>query len=188
MPSTLAPSDPQRAAIQAPAGPILVVAGPGAGKTYCLIERVHHLIQQDVDPRRICALTFTNKAAEEIAVRLKDTIGLAAESVTRGTLHSLCLGFLREHFSVLGLPQGFGVADDPYQKLVLGRLRVPQRRQGNLLIQFGRRRLQDFPLGPEDETVFQAYRDMLRAKNMIDFDDIIAVSYTHLTLPTNYAV
>ena len=73
MSSTIAPSDPQRAAIEAPARPVLVVAGPGAGKTYCLIERVRHLIQQDVDPRRICAVTFTNKAAEEIAVRLKDT-------------------------------------------------------------------------------------------------------------------
>ncbi len=176
MPSTIAPSDPQRAAIEAPAQPVLVVAGPGAGKTYCLIERVRHLIQQDVDPRRICAVTFTNKAAEEIAVRLKDTIGPAAEDVTRGTLHSLCLGFLREHYAGLGLPQGFGVADEVYQKLVLRRLRVPQRRQGNLLIQFGRRRLQDFTLSPDDETAFQRYREVLDAKNMIDFDDIIALT------------
>jgi len=69
-------SDSQRAAITAPAGPLLVLAGPGAGKTYCLIERVRHLVQElHVDPARICAFTFTNKAAGEIAHRLESTPG-----------------------------------------------------------------------------------------------------------------
>jgi len=52
-------------------GPVLVVAGPGAGKTYCLISRIQHLIASGIDPHRICAVTFTNRAAEEIAARLK---------------------------------------------------------------------------------------------------------------------
>lgn len=176
MPSTLIPSDPQRTAIEAPPDPVLVVAGPGAGKTYCLIERVRYLIERGGDPRRICAVTFTNKAAEEIGVRLKETIGAEASEVTRGTLHSLCLGFLRQHYAVLGLPQGFGVADESYQKLILRRLRVPERRQGGLLIQFGRRRLQDYTLNPDDDLAFQRYRALLDTKNMIDFDDIIALT------------
>ena len=66
-----APSTRQRDAIEAPLGPQLVLAGPGAGKTFCLIERIRFLIEQrDFDPARICAVTFTNKAAQEIAERL----------------------------------------------------------------------------------------------------------------------
>ena len=65
------PTVQQRLAIESPLGPVLVMAGPGAGKTYCLICRVQHLIQElGIAPRRILAVTFTNKAAEEIALRL----------------------------------------------------------------------------------------------------------------------
>src|SRR6266705_1311683 len=81
------PLPQQRLAIEAPLGPTLVVAGPGAGKTFCLIRRVHRLIAfLNFDPARICAVTFTNKAAEEIAMRLKRTLGERAGEVTRGTL------------------------------------------------------------------------------------------------------
>src|SRR5204863_8899751 len=86
----LTPLAQQRLAIEAPLGPILVVAGPGAGKTYCLIARINHLINtRGLAPERICAVTFTNRAAEEIAVRLKHTLGDRAEGVTRGTIHAL---------------------------------------------------------------------------------------------------
>src|SRR2546426_2078947 len=64
----------QRLAIESGLGPVLVVAGPGAGKTYCLIARIEHLIATGIDPHRICAVTFTNRAAEEIAGRLKQTL------------------------------------------------------------------------------------------------------------------
>ena len=88
---TLIPSDAQRRAIEAPLGPVLVVAGPGAGKTFCLIARIGHLIAREgIAPGRICAVTFTNKAADEIAGRLRREIGPDAEDITRGTLHALC--------------------------------------------------------------------------------------------------
>jgi len=63
------PLPQQLRAIEAPMGPVLVVAGPGAGKTFCLIARIQHLIASGIDPHRICAVTFTNRAAEEIALR-----------------------------------------------------------------------------------------------------------------------
>src|SRR5215217_2079873 len=85
------PTPQQREAIEAALGPVLVVAGPGAGKTFCLIGRINHLIGQGLTPRRILAVTFTNKAAEEIAARLHEARGLAAADVTRGTLHAICL-------------------------------------------------------------------------------------------------
>src|SRR5690349_23932854 len=95
---TSAPFDPlpaQRRAIEAPLGPVLVVAGPGAGKTYCLIARIEHLVERGFDPHRICAVTFTNRAAGEIASRLRHTLGAKAEAVTRGTIHAFCLALLR---------------------------------------------------------------------------------------------
>ena len=103
----------QRRAIESGMGPVLVIAGPGAGKTFCLIGRVVHLITKEaMPPERICAVTFTNKAAEEIAARLKLMLGPRAENVTRGTLHSLCVTILREHGESIGLARGFGIADE----------------------------------------------------------------------------
>ena len=76
LPMSAEPTVQQGRAIEAPLGPVLVVAGPGAGKTFCLIGRINHLIGRlGIDPRRILAVTFTNKAAEEIASRLHETRG-----------------------------------------------------------------------------------------------------------------
>src|SRR5437870_3266972 len=90
------PLPQQRLAIEAPIGPVLVVAGPGAGKTFCLIARINHLIATlGIAPERICAVTFTNRAAEEIAVRLKHTLRDRADGIMRGTIHALCLALVR---------------------------------------------------------------------------------------------
>jgi superfamily I DNA/RNA helicase len=76
------PSPSQREAIEAPAVALLVLAGPGAGKTFCLIERIRFLLEKlEMDPARICAFTFTNKAAGEIAERLARTLGPRAARV-----------------------------------------------------------------------------------------------------------
>ncbi|HUF35229.1 MAG TPA: UvrD-helicase domain-containing protein [Gemmatimonadales bacterium] len=172
---TFVPSDAQRHAIEAPAGPVLVVAGPGAGKTFCLIARIGYLIARlGVEPRRICAVTFTNKAADEIAARLRREVGPAAEEITRGTLHALCLLLLREHAARLGLRRGFGIADEEYQRRLLRRLRVRPERHTQVLNLFGRHRLQHAPLTAADGELFQAYRDALRARNLLDYDDLIA--------------
>ena len=110
------PSPSQRAAIEAPPGPALVLAGPGAGKTFCLIERIRYLVEQlEIDPTRICAFTFTNKAADEIASRLARRIGSRAEGVKRRTLHAFCAELLREYGSHVNLGAGFGIADEEYQ-------------------------------------------------------------------------
>ncbi|MGH7548126.1 MAG: UvrD-helicase domain-containing protein [Gemmatimonadales bacterium] len=169
------PLPQQRLAIEAPLGPVLVVAGPGAGKTFCLIARVNHLITAlGFQPARICAVTFTNKAAEEIALRLTRTIGHRAEEVTRGTLHALCLGILREHAAAAGLEQGFGVADEAYQLIVLGRLKVHPRRRREVLTLFGRRRLLGYRFDSELEALYQDYAAYLARRKMLDFDDLIA--------------
>src|SRR5437773_6677695 len=170
------PLPPQRLAIEAPLGPVLVVAGPGAGKTFCLIARIHHLIDTlHMAPERICAVTFTNRAAEEIAVRLKHTLEHRAEGITRGTIHALCLAVLREHAEAAGLRKGFGVADEQYQKVILGRLHVPLEQRGSLLNRFSRHRVQkhDFELTADDARLYREYAVWLAHRNMLDFDDLV---------------
>src|SRR6266571_3000898 len=174
------PLPQQRLAIEAPLGPVLVVAGPGAGKTFCLIARINHLINtRGLAPERICAVTFTNRAAEEIAVRLKHTLGDRAEGVTRGTIHALCLALLREHAEAAGLRKGFGVADEQYQKVILGRLHVPLEQRGSLLNRFSRHRVQDYRLTDDDARLYREYAVWLAHRNMLDFDDhdVNAVQY-----------
>ncbi|PYP44515.1 MAG: hypothetical protein DMD50_14100 [Gemmatimonadetes bacterium] len=171
------PLPPQRLAIEAPLGPVLVVAGPGAGKTFCLIARINHLIDTlHMAPERICAVTFTNRAAEEIAVRLKHTLENRAEGITRGTIHALCLALLREHAEAAGLRKGFGVADEPYQKVILGRLHVPLEQRGSLLNRFSRHRVQkqDFELTADDARLYREYAAWLEHRNMLDFDDLVS--------------
>src|SRR2546428_9310911 len=168
------PLPQQCLAIEAPLGPVLVVAGPGAGKTFCLIARIKHLIHaRGLAPERICAVTFTNRAAEEIAVRLKHTLGDRAEGVTLGTIHALCLGLLREHAEAAGLRKGFGVADEQYQKVILGRLHVPLEHRGSLLNRFSRHRVQDYRLTDDDARLYREYAVWLAHRNMLDFDDLV---------------
>src|SRR2546425_418688 len=169
------PLPQQCLAIQAPLGPVLVVAGPGAGKTFCLIARINHLIATvGIAPERICAVTFTNRAAEEIAVRLKHTLRDRADGITRGTIHALCLALLREHAEAAGLRKGFGVADEQYQKVILGRLHVPLEQRGPLLNRFGRHRVQAYELTADDARLYREYTAWLAHRNMLDFDDLVA--------------
>jgi superfamily I DNA/RNA helicase len=171
------PLQAQRRAIEAPLGPVLVIAGPGAGKTFCLIHRVEYLIRRHhVAPQRICAVTFTNKAAEEIAQRLRGALDHAAEAVTRGTLHWLCAGILRDHAEAAGLRPGFGIADEQYQLSVLARLGVWKKRRKQLFTAFSRSRLQQRPLTTGDQGIFDRYIAALRERNVVDFDDLISLT------------
>jgi len=167
----LTPLPQQRLAIEAPLGPVLVVAGPGAGKTFCLTRRVDYLVTQlgptTSDPARICAVTFTNKAAEEIVARLK-------HEITRGTIHALCLSFLREFSEAAGLAKGFGVADEPYEHAVLARLKVHKDWRGGVLVRFGLHRLVDYRLSADEASLYREYASYLARRHMVDFDDLIA--------------
>jgi superfamily I DNA/RNA helicase/DNA polymerase III epsilon subunit-like protein len=175
-PEQFEPSADQCLAIEAPVGPILVVAGPGAGKTYCLISRIQHLIScLGFDPARLCAVTFTNKAADEISGRLTREIGPEAEEITRGTLHSLCFSLLRQYGAAIGLRRGFGIADEDYQRRVLSRMRIRSERQAQLLLLFGRHQLQNYQLTAGDQELFNHYQDALRSRHLVDYNDLISL-------------
>jgi superfamily I DNA/RNA helicase/DNA polymerase III epsilon subunit-like protein len=168
------PSASQRAAIEADPQPLLVCAGPGAGKTYCLIERIRFLIdRRGFDPARICVFTFTNKAAGEIAARLDAELGPSVENPKRGTIHSFCSELLREFGDQVGLQEGFGIADEQYQRALLHRLRIPRRQHNNVLEAFARYRFRGIPLGRRYEKYFEAYRSTTSEKNIVDFDGLL---------------
>ncbi|HUQ84612.1 MAG TPA: ATP-dependent helicase, partial [Gemmatimonadaceae bacterium] len=167
-------SQSQRAAIEAAAGATLVLAGPGAGKTFCLIERIRFLIEQlGLDPARICAFTFTNKAADEIATRLSRQLGARADGVKRRTLHAFCAELLRDYASHVNLSAGFGIADEEYQNIVLRRLapRLPAPRK--TLTRFSVHRLRGDHLYDDDARLFTRYEEFLAKRNVVDFDTLV---------------
>ncbi|HUQ46781.1 MAG TPA: UvrD-helicase domain-containing protein [Gemmatimonadaceae bacterium] len=168
------PSDSQRSAIEAEPQPLLVLAGPGAGKTYCLIERIRFLVEQrGFDPARICAFTFTNKAAGEIASRLEKHLGANAERIKRGTIHSFCAELLREFGTQVGLEPGFGIADEDYQLRVLSRIEGYRRWHRQVLTRFSGHRFRGDELQHNDRILYERYRDFLTKRNLLDFDMLV---------------
>ncbi|MBA3649794.1 MAG: UvrD-helicase domain-containing protein [Chitinophagales bacterium] len=101
----------QRQAVEATEGPIMIVAGPGSGKTRVLTYRIAHLIQLGVDPFRILALTFTNKAAAEMRARVGKIVGNEARNLYIGTFHSVFARILRYEALKLGYPSNFTIYD-----------------------------------------------------------------------------
>ena len=168
-----APTASQRLAIEANPKPLLVVAGPGSGKTFCLIERIRFLIETySIAPERIIAFTFTNKAAEEIASRL-DQLGPRAALVKRTTIHKFCVDVLRQHGARINVDPGFGIADEDYQCSLLWQVGASEKNHRGLLQQFARHRLRGDPLSLSDGRRFERYQELLRERRMLDFDQLL---------------
>jgi superfamily I DNA/RNA helicase/DNA polymerase III epsilon subunit-like protein len=169
----ITPSESQRAAIEAEPRPQLVLAGPGAGKTYCLIERIRHLIEvRGIPAERIHAFTFTNKAAEEVAERL-NRLGVSATDTQRSTIHRFCVDILREFGERVNVPVGFGIADDDYQLSLMWRFEANPRKHKSLLAAFALHRLRGDDLSGNYGRKFEAYNAELKRQNLLDFDQLL---------------
>ncbi len=112
-------NDVQRLAVTTTDGPILVVAGPGSGKTRVLTYRIAHLIENNVAPWEILALTFTNKAAREMKERIAKVVGDRANKVWAGTFHSIFARILRVEADKIGYPSNFTIYDTDDSKSLL---------------------------------------------------------------------
>ncbi len=99
----------QIAAVTHMEGPVLVLAGPGSGKTRVITHRIAHMIASGVSPKNIVALTFTNKAAGEMKTRLRTLVG--SDEVWLGTFHGFCVRLLRRYARLTGLPENFSIYD-----------------------------------------------------------------------------
>ena len=109
-------NEQQLAAVTAPPGPLLVIAGAGSGKTRTLIYRVAYLLENGIDPRNILLLTFTNKAAREMLGRVANLLPVDASGLWGGTFHSIGNRILRRHGTALGYSSGFTIMDREDQK------------------------------------------------------------------------
>jgi hypothetical protein len=108
------PLDPSQAtAAEFSGAPLLLEAGPGTGKTRTLVARIVHLVKQDVDPASIVALTFSNKAAQELSERVGAVLPDAAANIWTGTFHAFGLELVRKHYDhpALGYPSDVGIID-----------------------------------------------------------------------------
>jgi DNA helicase-2/ATP-dependent DNA helicase PcrA len=112
-------NDVQRAAVTTINGPIMVIAGPGSGKTRVITFRIAHLIESGIPPWNLLALTFTNKAAKEMKERIELTVGQAVHKVWAGTFHSMFSRILRMHAEKLGFPNSFSIYDTQDSKSLI---------------------------------------------------------------------
>ena len=110
----------QQDAVYHPGGPLLVVAGAGSGKTRVLTQRIAWLLSQGVHPSAILAITFTNKAADEMRHRVSDLVGEASRAMWVTTFHKACVRILRQHAELLDYPRQFTIYDSQDSKRLVG--------------------------------------------------------------------
>ena len=110
----------QHAAVTAPPGPVLVLAGPGSGKTRVLTHRIAYLVEEmGVPPWRIMAMTFTNRAAREMMRRIEDLLPGRVKGLTMGTFHSICARILRRETDSLPLSRDYVIFDTADQRALM---------------------------------------------------------------------
>ena len=166
----------QRRAVESVTGPLLIVAGPGSGKTRTLTRRIAHLVTNHaVPPARCLAVTFTRRAAGEMRDRLRTLLPDAWERVPLHTFHSLGLSILREHHNAAGLQRGFRVASDAERiQLLKDALDVSEKKaRGRLSAISHAKRTRASPAGEGPAEAFEAYERAMEARNLCDFDDLV---------------
>ncbi len=185
-------NEAQRAAVMAEGGPALVLAGAGTGKTRVIIERMAWLVEErGVDPRQLLALTFTNRAANEMKERLAARLGSDPRSAWVGTFHSFGLFILRREMDKLGRPRAFTVFDDSDQLSLMKRLvkELPPDAEKVLpreaLVWMSRLKQQvtapdwnDKPKNPEEAVLrglWRRYHAALAQSAAVDYDDLLSL-------------
>ena len=161
----------QRAAATA-ATPLLIIAGPGTGKTRTLTHRIAHLIGEcGLSPRAFLAVTFTRRAAQELRDRLAEAIPSSAALVTVSTFHGLGLRILREHYHRAGLPERFAVADETALLTVATQLTgSPADGRALLAVLGGNAK------GADADAQRENFRKALLARGLVDFDGLVEIA------------
>jgi len=185
----------QQLAVEHGGGPLLILAGPGSGKTRVLTQRIARLVESGtVHPSQILAVTFTNKAAEQMRARVEKLVGPCAREISMGTFHSVCLKLIRNHSEAAGLPERFVVYDESDQlalikecmaELDIDREKLPPRAVLDRIS-----RAKDSCLGPEEfaagaegnpylvrvARLYSVYQKRLGELAAADFGDLIRLA------------
>src|SRR5262249_30545324 len=172
--------DDQRAAAQTIDGPLLIVAGPGSGKTRTLTHRIAHLVaERGVAPEACLAITFTRRAADEMRERLAQLLPGQSGKVAIHTFHSLGLAILREHGAAVGLHRGFRIASEGERAAMLTEaLGVPASKAETELRTISKAKRSGQSVG---ETAI--YERAMATRNWIDFDDLVGRAVEALADP-----
>ena len=186
---------PQREAVECTEGPLLILAGAGSGKTRVLTTRIAYLIyEKRVAPWNILAITFTNKAAQEMRQRIVALVGQDGEKVWASTFHSACVRILRSEINYIGYDSNFVIYDDADQqtliKMILRELKLDEKkfppRGVAARISAHKNELRtpqqayfaaesDF-LEEQHAEIYRIYQERLQSNNALDFDDIIMLT------------
>lgn len=183
-------NDKQLEAVNHTEGPCLVLAGAGSGKTRVLTERIIKLIDDGVSPYNILAITFTNKAAKEMRVRVQNKIGDVANSIFIGTFHSFGLRILRENYDAIGYSSNITILDTDDTKSLIKRILKENsfdpadydikhiiskissaKNDGISPLEFSK-----LFLNEHDKViglVYEKYLKLLKENNSVDFDDLL---------------
>ena len=182
----------QKEAVLAVEGPLLLLAGAGSGKTRVLTHRIAYMIDEmGVNPWNILAITFTNKAAEEMRERVDNIVGFGAEQIWVSTFHSTCVRILRRHIDRLGFDTGFSIYDSDDQKAVIKdickRFQIDTKQLKERTILGAISSAKDELISPIEyelsaigdynkkkiAAVYKEYQTVLKRSNALDFDDLI---------------
>jgi len=181
----------QREAVEAISGPVLILAGPGSGKTRVITHRVAYLIKVcGISPRHIMAVTFTNKAAREMKERLYRLVGGQVKDLTLGTFHAICARILRMDGKGIGVDPRFVIYDEEDQESLLkrsiGEVGLDPKQYAPRAIASAIRAAKVRTLTPKDyversrsyfeevvSRVYERYQQLLTESNALDFDDLL---------------
>ncbi len=187
-------NDKQKEAVLCTDGPVLIIAGAGSGKTRVLTHRIAYLIKEkNVPPHEILAVTFTNKAADELKHRLKKLVGIPAREMWVGTFHSICGRLLRKHIDKLGWDTNYVIYDSDDQKTlikeVIKELDYDEKRYKPAAILDSIGKAKNDLIGPDEyeqksadfwgekvSACYKLYQEKLRKNNAIDFDDMLMLT------------
>jgi DNA helicase-2/ATP-dependent DNA helicase PcrA len=191
-------NEPQRKAVTTTQGPVLILAGPGSGKTRVITHRIAYLVQnENILPWHILAVTFTNKAAKEMRERLEKLVGVnEAREMNIGTFHAICARVLRmeaDHLAPLGLNRSFVILDTDDQQALIKRaikeLNLDEKQYRVSTIHGHISRAKNEMYGPDQMAeqaskyieevaarVYKVYQKLLRSNNSVDFDDLLMLT------------
>jgi len=164
-------------------GPLMIVAGPGSGKTRTLTTRIAHLVAEcGILPSQCLAITFTRRAAAEMRERLDQLFPVGTDEVSVHTFHSLGLAILREHAEAAGLRAGFRIASESDRlALVEAELEVPPHKAESLIDAISVAKRTATEASPELAEALAMYKQAMTARNWVDFDDLIGLTVQLLT-------
>ncbi len=181
----------QKTAVEAIKGPVLILAGPGSGKTRVITQRVAYLIKVvKINPRRILAVTFTNKAAKEMTERLDKLVPGSVKDLTVGTFHAICARILRIDGKTMGIEPEFVIYDGDDQMAIIKRclqeLNLDPKQHSPQAIAAAISNSKSKMISPSDYTkhsrsyfeevvarVYERYEKMLGESKALDFDDLL---------------